>query len=321
MQFDYSKIQLITVGLRELKSPLKDILFSSVKMLSSLDEISNIVGPCLVVGDCDYEVLHLTGFLDTCQKDSQAIVLAQNAHVPQHRLTRKGELLEAEDLDENFVDGLTPLNVFYFLNGLEKFKEPSHKHMIALRPLGASKSEPALFLDRDGVLNLDHGYIGKIEDVEILDHAVELIKIGNDRGIKVFILTNQSGVARGYYGYKDAIDVQEFIVHYLKQRGAIIEASFLCPFHSEGDHPLFGKDSHLRKPLPGMLYRAFEMYDIDIRHSFMVGDKISDQLHFPGLQGCLLKGKYDLTGAHYQIANNGSELINIVENFFKEKKC
>ena len=129
----------------------------------------------------------------------------------------------------------------------------------------------ALFLDRDGVINIDHGYVGKIEDFEFIDGILDFIKSAQKKGYLPIIVTNQSGIGRGYYSLDDFEELTEWMIEQMRQAGVEIDRSqvFHCP-HS----PEVG--CSCRKPMPGMLLEAKKRFNIDMKNSWMIGDKPSD---------------------------------------------
>ena len=135
---------------------------------------------------------------------------------------------------------------------------------------------PAAFLDRDGVINVDHGYTYKPEELEFIDGAPAAIRRLNEAGYQVVVVTNQSGVARGYY---TELDVDRFHAHMqaeLAKVGARIDAFYSCPYHPEGIVAAYRVDHPDRKPKPGMILRALADLPIDAERSFLIGDLPSD---------------------------------------------
>jgi D-glycero-D-manno-heptose 1,7-bisphosphate phosphatase len=140
----------------------------------------------------------------------------------------------------------------------------------------ASRHCPAAFLDRDGVLNVDHGYVFRPEDLEFTPTAIEAVRLLNEAGYRVFVVTNQSGVARGYY---TAADVERFHAHMdreLQAGGARVDRYYYCPYHPDGIVAEYAIDHEDRKPSPGMLQRAIREWPTDLAASVMIGDKRSD---------------------------------------------
>jgi D,D-heptose 1,7-bisphosphate phosphatase len=149
----------------------------------------------------------------------------------------------------------------------------------------------ALFLDRDGIINVDKSYVFKIEDIEWMPGILELIKFGNTNNFKVIVLTNQSGIDRGYYTEKDVLKLHDEMTVKLESFGAIIDDWFYCK----------DLDSNDRKPNPGMMLKAISKHNIDIERSYMIGDKESDVLNIIGPEYLLLKGKYELKNLNEKI--------------------
>lgn len=152
----------------------------------------------------------------------------------------------------------------------------------------------AVFIDRDGTINKEVNYLHKVEDLEILPGVAEAIKLLNDRGFLVIVPTNQSGIARGYYGIEDMQKINEEISLRLAKEGAHIDAFYFCPHHSKGKVSDFAISCNCRKPKPGMFLDAAKDFDVDFAGSFSIGDKIRDltpakQL---GCRGILVKTGY-----------------------------
>lgn len=147
--------------------------------------------------------------------------------------------------------------------------------------------KPAVFLDRDGVLNKDSGYVHSPEDFEWVPGAPQAVKRLNDQGYYVFVVTNQAGVAKGYYGEEAVLTLHAWMNEQLRSTGAHIDDYFYCPHHPEGVVEALRVDCPCRKPRPGMLHRALERWPVDLQGSFLVGDKESDieaakQARIPG---------------------------------------
>jgi D-glycero-D-manno-heptose 1,7-bisphosphate phosphatase len=135
---------------------------------------------------------------------------------------------------------------------------------------------PALFLDRDGVIVEETNYLGDPKDVAMIPAAAETIAAFNRAGVPVVVVTNQSGVARGYFSWADFEAVQAEIARQLAKAGAHVDAVFACAFHEKGQGALAIADHPWRKPAPGMLLEARARLGVELGRSFIVGDKGGD---------------------------------------------
>jgi D,D-heptose 1,7-bisphosphate phosphatase len=142
--------------------------------------------------------------------------------------------------------------------------------------LPARLRRPALFLDRDGVLNPDKGYLYKISDFEWMPGAREAVRLANDKGWFVFVVTNQAGVARGLYEERDIHILHDFIGEELAAIGAHVDAFEYCPHHPDGVRPGYDRTCDRRKPAPGMIRDLLKTWPVNEARSFLVGDMPHD---------------------------------------------
>lgn len=133
------------------------------------------------------------------------------------------------------------------------------------------EKKPALFLDRDGVVNVDTDYLYRVEDFEFIDGIFELCAAYQARGYRIVIVTNQSGIARGRYTEEDFARLTAWMIGAFADKGVRIDGVYHCPHHPE-----VTGHCECRKPEPGMLLRAAQELDIDLERSLMVGDKERD---------------------------------------------
>jgi len=134
----------------------------------------------------------------------------------------------------------------------------------------------ALFLDRDGVVNRDHGYVGSRERFEWMPGIKEAIRDATQAGWHVFVVTNQAGVARGYYAEADVLALHAWIVDEVRGAGGTIDDWRYCPFHPEGSVPDYRRASDWRKPAPGMLLDLIRAWQLDPARCVLVGDQPTD---------------------------------------------
>ncbi len=135
----------------------------------------------------------------------------------------------------------------------------------------------AVFLDRDGVITQEPPhYAHRIDQLKLIPKSAEAIRLLNENGFKVVVVSNQSGLGRGYYQEKDVEIYNGAIKKELGKRDAYIDAIYYCPHHSEAKIEAYRMDCDCRKPEPGMLKRAEKNLNLDLKRSFLVGDKISD---------------------------------------------
>ncbi|UDL88824.1 HAD family hydrolase [Mesorhizobium sp. PAMC28654] len=135
---------------------------------------------------------------------------------------------------------------------------------------------PALFLDRDGTINVDTGYPDDPAKMVLLGGIVPVIAAANRRGIPVVIVTNQSGIARGYFGWGDFAAVNGRVLDLLRADNASVDMVVACAYHDAGEGPLAIADHPMRKPNPGMLLEAAKRLGLDLKRSLIVGDKPAD---------------------------------------------
>lgn len=134
----------------------------------------------------------------------------------------------------------------------------------------------ALLLDRDGVVNVDHGYVAAREDFVFLDGVFDLARHAVDRGYRVAVITNQSGLARGYFTEDAFHELTAWMRGQFRARGVDLAGVFHCPYHRDGTVERFARDSFWRKPNPGMILEAARRLDLDLAGSAFVGDQPTD---------------------------------------------
>jgi len=134
----------------------------------------------------------------------------------------------------------------------------------------------AVFLDRDGVINVEKGYLHRIEDFEFLPGVPQALRLLKEAGFLLVVVTNQSGVARGYYSLEAVHELHRHLQSELAVAGVAIDGFYICPHHPEHGSADSAGECDCRKPLPGMIGRAISDFRIDPARSYLVGDKLSD---------------------------------------------
>ncbi|MCX8957733.1 D-glycero-beta-D-manno-heptose 1,7-bisphosphate 7-phosphatase [Erwinia psidii] len=137
---------------------------------------------------------------------------------------------------------------------------------------------PAIFLDRDGTINVDHGYIHEIDNFQFIDGVIDALRELKKMGYALVLVTNQSGIARGIFTEDTFMQLTEWMDWSLADRDVDLDGIWFCPHHPEAVVDVYRQQCDCRKPQPGMLLSAQQELNIDMAASFMVGDKIDDLL-------------------------------------------
>ncbi len=173
--------------------------------------------------------------------------------------------------------------------------------------------EVAAFIDRDGTLSKEVGYVNHLSRFELLPRSAEAVRTLNRAGLKAVLVTNQAGVARGYFTESLVESVHRKMHRLLAQEGARLDGVYCCPHHPEGVDPRYRRRCSCRKPVPGMLKRASREMGIDLSRSYVVGDKITDieMAHRVGARGVLVLTGYGLgeLELHGHLWRDGPEAV------------
>lgn len=172
-------------------------------------------------------------------------------------------------IDDNTLLGM-PFNGFFIDIGIPESLKSAQSE------IPNWKKKAMVFLDRDGVINIDHGYVADPERFDWVDGATDAISLLNASGYRVVVVTNQAGIARGFYTEEQFLNFANWIDEQLALEGGNIDAWYYCPYHTEAALDEYKKDSHCRKPNPGMLEKAIKEFEPDLKKSFLIGDKSSD---------------------------------------------
>ena len=162
-----------------------------------------------------------------------------------------------------------------------------------------TEKRPAVFLDRDGTINVDAGYVDRLERFELYPFAIDAIRLFKRAGYLVVVLTNQAGVAQGLYGEDFVATLAQHLSDRAALGGAQIDGHYYCPHSPDAAVPKYRTECDCRKPKPGMALRAAEDLGIDLRRSVVIGDRWRDigVARAVGARGILVKTGYGATEA------------------------
>lgn len=270
------KIRAISEGIDE-----ENLAIERVDICSGTRTTSRrLWGTCEYIKLCANEVERALAYDDKCATNSWT-----------------GKLTEALDsLYRNFLDteipGLwidriddsgaslsldVPASSFYHLAFSIIECERTIKRYVGVHSKFMKEKRGVLFLDRDGVINIDTRYASKPEQIFFRDDVAELIRVANDANLACVVVSNQSGVARGYFSEMDILNLHRWMNDELKLRGACIEAWYYCPYHFEATSFLYKSDNHYdRKPNGGLILRAALELNLDLSNSYLIGDQQTD---------------------------------------------
>lgn len=177
----------------------------------------------------------------------------------------------------------------------------------------------AVFLDRDGTINEEMGYINHLSRFKMFHFVPEAIKIFNTAGYKVIIVTNQSGVARGYFKEELVKEVNAALIKEVEKASARIDKIYYCPHHPVEGLGTYKKDCPCRKPNTGMIEKAAKEFEIDLSASYMIGDRYKDILFAlkAGLKPIFVKTGYGLGELAYQSSTWDKQPFYIAEDLFE----
>ena len=133
-----------------------------------------------------------------------------------------------------------------------------------------------IFLDRDGIINVDKGYVYKISDFELVENILQSLKLFQELGYQLIIVTNQAGIAKGFYSEKDYFKLTNYYLNLLRINDISIKKVYFCPHHINGINPRYKINCNCRKPKPGMIEMAIKDHSVDVDNSIMIGDNLSD---------------------------------------------
>lgn len=176
----------------------------------------------------------------------------------------------------------------------------------------------AVFLDRDGTINVDRDYLYKAEDFRYIEGAVDGMRTLCQMGYLLVIITNQSGIARGYYSEEEYRTLEKWMLEDLKSKNIDVAGIYYCPHHPEATVTQYRTVCQCRKPGTELFWRAQRDLDIDMDHSFAIGDKERDLsiCEESGVKGILFDsngtGKQKHSSGHFSVCDNWSEILQVI---------
>ena len=173
----------------------------------------------------------------------------------------------------------------------------------------------AVFLDRDGTINVEKHYLYKVSDFEYIDGAISGLKALSDMGYLLVIITNQSGIARGYYTEEDYLELDGWMKNDLAARGIPMAGTYFCPHLPDGIVSKYAKVCDCRKPKTALFWKAAKDLDIDMDHSFAIGDKERDLsiCEESRVKGILLSDSLAGSSKH-MICANWNQIVDVIKN-------
>ncbi len=221
--------------------------------------------------------------------------------------------------DESYADYFTSSHAcFLYRKDVEQWLEENYSNLKGHLNAPSKKDQKALFLDRDGIINDDSGYVKSWSDTKFYLKIFNLVRLANEENFLVFVVSNQSGIAREYFSVEEVQNLHQKMNEKFKEHNAIIQDWYFSPYHWEKGIGPWKKKSFLRKPWPGMILHIANKWGIDLNASYMLGDKTSDLFYFNMLKTFFIQGKYELSPSR-PIFNNLDDFLyffqkNLVKN-------
>lgn len=179
----------------------------------------------------------------------------------------------------------------------------------------------AVFFDRDGTLIKDQNYLSEPDKIVLEPNVIEALKILQDQNYKLIIITNQSGIARGYFRLNKFFAVQSRLLEIFALEGIKFDDFYYCPHHPKGKITVYTKYCACRKPEPGMILKAIKQHNIDPLQSFMIGDKLDDVLagSRAGVKTIFLTKNFDSQSSTIKPDYSTGNLLDAVKNYIIKK--
>ena len=270
------KIRAIAEGVDEENLAIERVdVYSKTKTASR-----RLWGTCEYIKTCASEVERALAFDDECAANLWGMKLTEALDSLYRNFLRTeidGLWIDRIDFSGASLSVDVPASSFYHLAFSIIECEKAIKRHIGINSIFMKEKRGALLLDRDGVINIDTRYPSKSSQIFFRDEVVELIRVANAAKLACVVVSNQSGVARGYFSELDVLNLHRWMNEELKLRGAYIEAWYHCPYHFDATSSLYESDNHYdRKPNGGMILRAAFELNLDLSNSYLIGDQQTD---------------------------------------------
>ena len=231
-------------------------------------------------GLVDTDGKHILQFHEKTEQDKAGLVNAGvyclNKNIRQYAPQKQAFSFEKEILEKHVKEiqaGYAIADDYFIDIGIpESYKRACRE----LKYHIGNNKQKALFLDRDGVINVDKHHVYKIEDCEFVEGIFDLCREAKSKGYLLIVITNQAGIAKGIYTEEDYFKFRDYVHQEFAKQGCPIDAEYYCPYHKEAVIEKYRKESPDRKPNPGMIFRAATDWNIDLTQSILIGDKESD---------------------------------------------
>ena len=183
-------------------------------------------------------------------------------------------------------------------------------------------AEIAAFIDRDGTISEEVGYVNHLSRFQVYSWTAEAIRNFNRGGLRAIVVSNQAGVARGYFSEDLVLQVHSELRREMERAGAWFDAVYYCPHHPSAGEPPYRRVCHCRKPKPGMLWRAVEEFGVDLGRSFVIGDRYSDieLAHNAGARSVLVLSGYGRGAYEHQRSQWTAQPEWVAENLLEASR-
>jgi len=306
----------------KLEYQLNNFGYDSSFFYSSIDEFKNhqgkFKGPFLIIKNRTSLNFDLSVFQKLSNFQNNSILISYSAEVLDDGLWPDENFKMKMCSEENNINDCFKSEEIYYYQDCPLEEELFQVIGVNGVPVAIKNDfipsdlyRPALFLDRDGIINIDKSYMYKEEEVEIYPSSIELIKYFNDRSYPVCVITNQSGVAREKYSISDVEKLHEYMSNELLKKGAKVDGWYISPYHEVSNGNQFDKKSLMRKPFPAMALDAAKDLPIRFDKSYMIGDKSSDFLLLDnqGIETFHIQRQYDLSDAKGKVCKDLKEAL------------